>query len=83
VTTNATVEALTVTSTNEPLNLGTNGTVLTVKGDLRFASTVYTKGGLYTLENLWNGQPGGVPANVTGTGAIELWRPAGTTIMLR
>jgi len=78
-----TAAGLFVADTDEKLDLGSAGTKLTLTGDMTFGGTVYSKGGLYTLENLWNGQPGGVPPNVTGDGVIELWRPSGTMIMLR
>jgi hypothetical protein len=80
VTTNATVAALTVASTNEALYLGTNSTVLEVNA-LNVKGTAYTRGGLYTTNN-WNGYTP-VPANVTGAGAILLQRPGGTVFTFR
>jgi hypothetical protein len=60
-------------STNELLNLGTNGTVLTVNA-LTIYTTNYTKGGTYTTHNKRNGY-GNPGANVTGDGAIYLVTP--------
>ena len=79
VTTNATVQALTVASATEPLDLGAADTVLTVRS-LSVNGLAYTKGGLYTTNN-WNGYalPG---ANVTGAGAIRIVN-SGTAIMMR
>ena len=68
VTVSDRVGSLTVVSANEPLNLGTNGTVLTVQA-LTVNTTAYTRGGLYTTNN-WNGFA--TPANATGAGPVEL-----------
>jgi len=79
VTTSDRIASLTVTSANELLNLGTNGTVLTVNA-FTVNGTVYTKGGLYTTNN-WNGYTP-VPANVSGDGAILL-KAGGTVFLFR
>ena len=83
VTTNDRIASLAIASTNEPLNLGTNGTVLEVQA-LTVNGTPYTRGGFYTTNN-WNGYSP-TPANVTGAGAILLvgtMRPKGTMIFIR
>jgi hypothetical protein len=82
VTTNDRIASLTVVNTTEPLNLGASNTVLTVMtSEMSINGTAYTKAGLYTTNN-WNGfdSPG---VNVTGAGAILLYRPSGTVIMIR
>jgi len=78
VTTSDRIQSLTVATLNEPLNLGTNGTVLTLNS-MTITNITYTKGGLYTTNN-WNGFT--KPANVTGAGAIEI-RSKGTVLMMR
>jgi hypothetical protein len=80
VTTNAMVEALTVVSTNELLNLGTSNTVLTVKA-LNVNGTNYTRQGFYMTNN-WNDYTP-VPVNVTGAGSISLIGMKGTVFTLR
>jgi hypothetical protein len=81
VTTSATVlSLLTVASTNESLDLGANGTVLTVSA-LRVNGANYTRGGLYTTNN-WN-QYTPAPANVTGAGAILLQSAGGMVFTVR
>ncbi len=82
VTTNDRIASLTVVNTTEPLNLGASNTVLTVMtSEMSINGTAYTKAGLYTTNN-WNGfdSPG---VNVTGAGAILLYRPSGAVIMFR
>jgi len=74
------IQSLTVATANEPLNLGTNGTVLTLGQAMTINTITYTKGGLYTTNN-WNGFT--KPTNVTGAGALLLHTPAGTVIMVR
>ena len=79
VTVSDRIQSLTVVTANEPLNLGTNGTVLTLN-TMTITNTTYTKGGLYTTNN-WNGFT--KPTNVTGDGAILLLQPSGTVITIR
>jgi hypothetical protein len=81
VTTNAAVSFLTVAGANTLLELGAAGTVLRVSGDMSFGGTTYTKGGFYTTSN-WNGFTP-VPPNVSGDGAIQIWRAAGTVVVIR
>jgi len=78
VTVSDRIQSLTVATLNEPLNLGTNGTVLTLNS-MTITNITYTKGGLYTTNN-WNGYS--KPTNVSGAGAIEI-RSKGTLLMLR
>jgi hypothetical protein len=80
VTTNAMVEALTVVSTNELLNLGTSNTVLTVKA-LNVNGINYTRQGFYMTNN-WNDYTP-LPVNVTGAGAISLIGMKGTVFTFR
>ena len=79
ISTNATVQALTVAGATEFLDLGAAGTVLSVKA-LSVNGTAYTKAGLYTKSD-WNGF-GPAPANVTGAGAIRI-DAKGTVITFR
>ena len=79
VTVSDRIQSLTVAGTTEPLNLGTNGTVLTVES-LTINGTTYTKGGLYTT-NDWNGFAP-APANVTGAGEIFI-SASGTMFLIR
>ena len=74
VTVSDRIQSLSVVTANEPLNLGTNGTVLTLN-TMTITNTTYTKGGLYTTNN-WNGFT--KPTNVTGDGAILLLQPSGS-----
>lgn len=82
VATNGVVDALAIASSTESLGLGEANTVLTVNS-LTVHGIAYTRGGSYTVANNWNNHPGGVPSNVSGDGAIELWRPAGSLFLLR
>jgi hypothetical protein len=79
ITASTAVRSITVIGTNEKLNLGSEGTRLTLRG-LTVNGITYTQGGRYAT-NDWNGLP--APSNVSGAGDIWLATPGGTLIVVQ